>query len=54
VRAAYSQDDEQQQDKVSLGISAQLLGIALILAIVLIGIFPQSFIELAKQAVAVL
>ena len=54
VRAAYSQDDEQQQAKVPLGMPAQLLGIALILAILLIGIFPQSFLDLAKQAAAVL
>ncbi len=54
VRAAYSQADELQRSRVTLGISAQLLGVVLILAIVLIGIFPQSFVDLAKQAVAVL
>lgn len=54
VRAAYSQADEQQLAKVSLGVPAQLLGIVLILAIVLIGIFPQSFIDLARQAAAIL
>jgi len=54
VRAAYSQEDELQKSKVALGMTARLLGVALILAIVLIGIFPQGFIDLAKQAVAVL
>jgi len=54
VRAVYSQADEEQQARVSLGISAKILGIVLILAVVLIGVFPQSFIDVAKQAVAVL
>ncbi len=53
VRAAYSQDDERG-GRVVLGLPSRLLGIGLILAIILIGVFPQSFIALAKQAVAVL
>ncbi|MBN2331484.1 MAG: NADH-quinone oxidoreductase subunit N [Deltaproteobacteria bacterium] len=53
VRAAYSQDGEQQTTVV-LGMPARLLGVILVLAILLIGIFPQSFIALAREAVAVL
>lgn len=50
VRAAYCMGEEA--NPMTLGISAKVLGVFLILAIILVGILPQSFIAIAKQAVA--
>lgn len=50
VRAAYSTSIAPTA-KISLGFSTSLLGLGLILAIILLGIFPQSFIELSKEAI---
>jgi len=51
VRAAYL-STEENNETVNLGLSTRLLGYILILAIVLLGILPQSFLALAKEAVA--
>lgn len=51
VRAAYM-SAEGNDETVPLGLGTRLLGYVLILAIVLLGVLPQSFLALAKEAVA--
>jgi proton-translocating NADH-quinone oxidoreductase chain N len=51
VRAAYLTADAPGEP-VALGASTRLLGTVFILAIVLIGVLPQGFLDLATQAVA--
>ncbi len=51
VRAAYSRSDSPGE-AVSLGIPAAALGIFFIASIILTGVLPQGFMELAKNAVA--
>lgn len=52
VRAAYS-IEAVDDSKIKLGVSTSVLGLLLIAAIILTGIFPQSFVELTKEAIRV-
>ncbi|MBN2704814.1 MAG: NADH-quinone oxidoreductase subunit N [Deltaproteobacteria bacterium] len=52
ARAAYCQGEEDDLERLPLGLGVKVLGVVLILAIVLIGIMPQSLLALANQAVA--
>ena len=51
VRAAYTSVDEQLSP-LNLRVSTSVLGIFFIVIIILLGIFPQGFIDFAKEAVA--
>jgi len=51
VRAAYTSVDEQVSP-LNLRVSTSVLGIFFIVIIILLGIFPQGFIDFAKEAVA--
>jgi len=51
VRAAYTSVDEQFSP-LNLRVSTSVLGIFFIIIIILLGIFPQGFINFAKEAVA--
>jgi proton-translocating NADH-quinone oxidoreductase chain N len=51
VRASYSQADEPGESVV-LSFPVKVLGVFFIAAIILTGVLPQSFIALAKEAVA--
>lgn len=51
VRAAYTSVDEQLSP-LNLRVSTSVLGIFFIIIIILLGIFPQGFIDFAKEAVA--
>ena len=51
VRAAYTSVDEQLTP-LNLRVSTSVLGIFFIVIIILLGIFPQGFIDFAKEAVA--
>jgi NADH-quinone oxidoreductase subunit N len=51
VRAAYTSVDEQVSP-LKLRLSTSVLGIFFIVIIILLGIFPQGFIDFAKEAVA--
>ena len=51
VRAAYTSVDEQISP-LKLRVSTSVLGIFFIVIIILLGIFPQGFINFAKEAVA--
>jgi NADH-quinone oxidoreductase subunit N len=51
VRAAYCQPEEEGQP-IRLSLPATLMAVFLVSATILAGILPQSFIALAKQAVA--
>jgi NADH-quinone oxidoreductase subunit N len=51
VRAAYTSVDEQLSP-LNLRVSTSVLGIFFIIIIILLGIFPQGFINFAKEAVA--
>jgi len=51
VRAAYS-GVEDEMPRISLRFSASLLGIFFIVIILLLGTFPQGFVDFAKEAVA--
>jgi len=51
VRASYSQEDEPGENVV-LSFPVKVLGVFFITAIILTGVLPQSFIALAKEAVA--
>jgi preprotein translocase subunit SecG len=51
VRAAYTSVDEQLTP-LNLRVSTSVLGIFFIVIIILLGIFPQGFINFAKEAVA--
>jgi NADH-quinone oxidoreductase subunit N len=51
VRAAYTSVDEQFPP-LKLRVSTSVLGIFFIVIIILLGIFPQGFIDFAKEAVA--
>ncbi|WP_305043793.1 NADH-quinone oxidoreductase subunit N [Geoalkalibacter sp.] len=53
VRAAYLSADDGGE-AVPLGFGTRLLGYVLILAIILLGVLPQGFLALAKEAVALL
>jgi preprotein translocase subunit SecG len=51
VRAAYTGVDDQVSP-IHLRVSTSVLGIFFIVIIILLGIFPQGFIDFAKEAVA--
>jgi preprotein translocase subunit SecG len=51
VRAAYTGVD-YQVSPLNLRVSTSVLGIFFIVIIILLGIFPQGFIDFAKEAVA--
>ena len=51
VRAAYT-SVEEKVSPINLRVSTSVLGIFFILIIILLGIFPQGFIDFAKEAVA--
>jgi proton-translocating NADH-quinone oxidoreductase chain N len=51
VRAAYTSVDDQVSP-LNLRVSTSVLGIFFIVIIILLGIFPQGFIDFAKEAVA--
>ena len=51
VRASYSQEEEPGE-RVVLAFPVKVLGVFFIMAIILTGVLPQSFISLAKEAVA--
>jgi NADH-quinone oxidoreductase subunit N len=51
VRAAYTSVDEQVSP-LKLRLSTSVLGIFFIFIIILLGVFPQGFIDFAKEAVA--
>jgi len=51
VRAAYTSVDEQVSP-LNLRVSTSILGIFFIVIIILLGIFPQGFIDFAKEAVS--
>jgi NADH-quinone oxidoreductase subunit N len=55
VRAAYCQPLAGGETvALRLGAPAALLGVVLVLLIILVGIFPQSFLAIAQEAVAAL
>ncbi|NVN90254.1 MAG: NADH-quinone oxidoreductase subunit N [Desulfuromonadales bacterium] len=51
VRAAYCQEDDGSE-AISLPLSAVLLGVVLVVAIILAGVLPQGLMGLARLAVA--
>jgi len=51
VRAAYTSVDKQVPP-LKLRVSTSVLGIFFIVIIILLGVFPQGFIDFAKEAVA--
>lgn len=55
VRAAYCQPQEgTETTAMHLGLPAALFGLALVLLIILVGVFPQGFLAIAEDAVAAL
>jgi NADH-quinone oxidoreductase subunit N len=51
VRAAYTGVDSQVSP-LNLRLSTSVLGIFFIVIIILLGTFPQGFMDIAKEAVA--
>ncbi|MBN2809155.1 MAG: NADH-quinone oxidoreductase subunit N [Deltaproteobacteria bacterium] len=52
ARAVYCQGEDEKLESLPLGLGVKVFGAFLIIAIVLVGIMPQSLMQLANQAVA--
>ena len=54
IKAAYLLDPEEVQPKIQLSISAKMLAGAMVLVMVVVGIFPRYLMELAGAAAGIL